>query len=429
MRGSSRIILIACVLASADVTSAQSNDSILSRHVREADGTSGQDTNSGAGIKTGHIQNAAVTAPKLAAGAVGAAAIVDGAVTDAKITGPISASKISTTGLNADTVDGVHAAFFAPATHNHDSTYARRYARVLVVSGDGRGDFLDPSAAMASIVDASEANPYLIKVLPGVFGIGSSPIEMKAYVDLEGSGRDVTRIVLTSNGTASGGVLRFRSSIPSQVRHVSLENRASGTYSQTYSVDGPAVTIQDGGAAHLADVRLVSIDAVNGVGLHSNAGGECILRNVEILVQETHDLSAVVGTPTSKFGVWAWGGAVMLDGVSVEVTGGDTSAGLFLEGYHAVVVRNSVIRADQYGAQVGPLAEGTTTPFEPVRSHHSSFKGSACGVRANSPYAASAVFLGHGLEIDGAICRVTTTPVRIVNSVDGLFAPLQDIVN
>ncbi|MEN8135887.1 MAG: hypothetical protein ABFS18_10195 [Thermodesulfobacteriota bacterium] len=44
---------------------AASPDSIESGHITEADGTSGQDTNSGSGIKTGHIQNGAVTDAKI----------------------------------------------------------------------------------------------------------------------------------------------------------------------------------------------------------------------------------------------------------------------------------------------------------------------------------------------------------------------------
>jgi len=53
-----------------DAVAAVANDSILSQHFKEADGTSGQNTNSGSGVKTGHIQDGAVTTGKIAAGAV-----------------------------------------------------------------------------------------------------------------------------------------------------------------------------------------------------------------------------------------------------------------------------------------------------------------------------------------------------------------------
>lgn len=86
------IILISMICLTGNIF-ATPDDSILSQHIKEADGTSGQDTNTGSGIKTGHIQDGAVTTSKIA----------DGAVTDAKITGPISGSKISSAGLNADT--------------------------------------------------------------------------------------------------------------------------------------------------------------------------------------------------------------------------------------------------------------------------------------------------------------------------------------
>lgn len=128
-------LAVAGMLLSPTQGLAASPDSIASGDIKEADGTTGQDTNSGSGIKTGHIQDGAVTAAKIANGAVTAAAIAsgavtntqlgtdvvlpinlidgavitskildsavtvgkiaDGAVTDVKISGPISASKIS----------------------------------------------------------------------------------------------------------------------------------------------------------------------------------------------------------------------------------------------------------------------------------------------------------------------------------------------
>ncbi|MBI5639933.1 MAG: hypothetical protein HZA17_05860 [Nitrospirae bacterium] len=117
-----------------------SNDQVQSQHIREADGTSGQNTNSGAGVKTGHIQDGAITTnkitdnavttqkvadgaittQKIVDGAIPTSKVADGAITDSKIAGPISGSKISSTGLNADTVDGMHASDLATAVHSHN---------------------------------------------------------------------------------------------------------------------------------------------------------------------------------------------------------------------------------------------------------------------------------------------------------------------
>jgi hypothetical protein len=121
------------------------NDAILSQYIKEADGSSGQNANAGSGIKTGHIQ--------------------DGAVIDAKITGPISSAKI------------------------------QRPANLIVVAKSG-GDFSDPAAAVNSIIGASATTPYLVKIMPGVYTV-TSPIQMKSFVDIEGSGQENTIITST----------------------------------------------------------------------------------------------------------------------------------------------------------------------------------------------------------------------------------------
>jgi hypothetical protein len=80
-----KAFVAACALAVATAASAEQDDSILSRHVREADGTTGQDTANGSGIKTGHLQDGAVTAAKLAPGAVTEEQLASGAVTAEKL--------------------------------------------------------------------------------------------------------------------------------------------------------------------------------------------------------------------------------------------------------------------------------------------------------------------------------------------------------
>lgn len=294
-------IIFSMVLGSTPAFASVNDDQVTSQKIKEADGTSGQNTNSGSGVKTGHIQDGAVTTSKIADesvstikildsavsstkiangavtdakisgvisgsklgvhthsggditdGTVTTSKIQDGAVTDAKITGPISGSKISSTGLNADTVDGQHASAFAPAshvqsmatvsgleaalagksdvTHSHDTLYQQKYGKVAVVAQTG-GDYTDPLTAMNDLATwcgtPSATNPCLLKVMPGIYNVGNSSLQMQTYVDLEGAGEYVTKI--TGNiATGVRGVVQSASN--SEIRFLSVENTGGGSF-------------------------------------------------------------------------------------------------------------------------------------------------------------------------------------------------------
>jgi len=120
-------------------------------------------------VNTSGIANLAVTTPKIRNLAVTADKLGTAAVINAKIASrAVTANKI---------------AF---------------YSRVIVVAPSG-GDFTSPVAAMNAITDASETNPYLVKIMPGVYDIGGGTVQMKPYVSIEGSGPVTTQIVGTQN--------------------------------------------------------------------------------------------------------------------------------------------------------------------------------------------------------------------------------------
>jgi hypothetical protein len=241
---SSLIIVTVIAFFNTMALATVNDDQVTSQKLKEADGTSGQNTNSGSGVKTNHIQNDAVTSTKIA----------NGAVTDAKISGQISASKINSTGLNADTVDGKHASDLAAAvhthsqsqvtgleaaiagksdvTHNHDSIYQQKYGKVAVVAQTG-GDYTNPVAAINDIAawcgEPSSTNPCLVKIMPGIYDLGAGSVGLAPFVNLEGSGENITRLIY--NGS-NGGVF-IGASTDSEIRMLTLDVYAGSGYSPT----------------------------------------------------------------------------------------------------------------------------------------------------------------------------------------------------
>ncbi len=364
---------------------AVTDDSITSQHIKEADGTSGQDTNSGSGIKTGHIQdeavttnkvvNGAVTTNKIADGAVTTTKITDGtvttqkisdgAVTDAKITGPISASKISSTGLNADAVDGLHATDLAPAvhshpqsqvtgleaalagkadvTHNHDSLYQQKYGKVAVVAQTG-GDYTDPVAAMNDSSTwcgtPSATNPCLLKIMPGVYDIGSNPVNLHQNIDIEGSGEYVTKIIATISASETGvlnydtwGEINDRTF---EIRLLTLEN--SGT---NWSC---GITMMNSYPHPSSRLKLSNVT----INVHSGAYYIAGIRsyNIPVTLKNVTINSTATGIAEGRGVVIAWNGgsSSVIDGSNINVSGGNIGAALEVVG-DPLTVTNSTIQA------------------------------------------------------------------------------------
>ena len=63
----------------------------------------------------------------------------------------------------------------------------------IVTVAKSNGMFTDPVAAVNSITDATETNPYLVVIGPGEYTV-TAPVVMKEWVDITGSGANITRI-------------------------------------------------------------------------------------------------------------------------------------------------------------------------------------------------------------------------------------------
>jgi hypothetical protein len=316
---------------------------VTSRYVAEADGTSGQDANSGAGIKTPHIQN--------------------GAVTDAKIGGTISASKLPV-GTAAGTV--------AAGDHAHGAQYQRRYAKVAVVSPqyteNTAGYYSQPAAAVRDLPtwcrpvnDAT--TPCLVKVLPGTYDIGDDFVLMQSNIDVEGSGANTTTVV---GHNPAYGVVRFYT-VPSELRSIAVVHPGAVAYAQG---------ILSGGGAKITDVTV-----------------------------------RVTGGTIANYGV-AGGG--LLDRVTVEVTGttpaagpGIDSAALTVPGAQTAVVTRSAftVRGAASSRAFGVIATNGTVKMRDstISATNPAAGGDAFGVWLNTSngYGSSGYLTNVEIAVDG----------------------------
>jgi hypothetical protein len=100
-----------------------------------------------------------------------------------------------------------------------------KYANVVVVAKSG-GDFTDPIAAVNSITDASVDKPYLVKIMPGIYSLGTSSLQMKEYVDAEGSGPGNTVIISSNNGTDMCTIGTVVMANHTSIRNIKIVNSA-----------------------------------------------------------------------------------------------------------------------------------------------------------------------------------------------------------
>lgn len=82
--------------------------------------------------------------------------------------------------------------------------------------------------AMASINGASESNPYLIIIEPGVFDFGSQFLNVKSGVHVQGSGEHATVVKAQGRSFVNGGAINLNAG-SGVVRYLTVESYESGT--------------------------------------------------------------------------------------------------------------------------------------------------------------------------------------------------------
>jgi hypothetical protein len=317
-------------------------------------------------VTTNKIADGAVTTSKVTDGSVTTNKIADGAVTDAKITGPISSSKISSTGLDADSVDGKHASDFATVihthnqsdidglidalsgksdvNHNHDGVYQRKYSNIAIVAKSG-GDYTDPVSAMNDYTAwcgiPSSSNPCLLKIMPGVYDIGTNNLAMQSYIAIEGSGEGVTKI--TGNNGTLFGVINAASN--SEIRFLTIENTNIGGGSG-FHVVGINVSYASPEISHVTITSSSGMNPSVTYGIRTESGSPT-LNDVNIIV-----------TGFTDYGIYDTGNSsdIVLNNVTISAVG--QGFGIRVNETSSLTVASSDIYGNQAGILIGGFGTG-----------------------------------------------------------------------
>jgi hypothetical protein len=119
--------------------------------------------------------------------------------------------------LNADKLDGMSSSAFAS------------YERVVIVSPVGTNAqngqaLLD---ALASINDASASKPYLLYLEPDTYDLGNRSLQMKQWVDIQGSG-ELNTTITSGISSEDGSAATVEGADNTEMRFLTAQNTSTG---------------------------------------------------------------------------------------------------------------------------------------------------------------------------------------------------------
>jgi hypothetical protein len=124
-----------------------------------------------------------------------------------------------------------------------------------------------------AITDASWDNPYLVIIEPGRYDVGTNSLQMKPYVDIQGSGTNTTVILGAVDGIPTGLVIGASGA---ELRWLTVENSHTGN---------SAVAIYSEGASpRITHVRARAKGATYNYGIRNFDSG-AVLTHVEVIVR------------------------------------------------------------------------------------------------------------------------------------------------
>lgn len=274
---------------------------------------------------------------------------------------------------------------------------------------------------LSRITDNSATNPYLVKVEPGIYNLGSGSVVMKPYVDLEGSGELVTTLT-SANSSGAGTVVGADNS---ELRFVTVKNTGGGQqsvalYAESTSPRFTHVTAVASGGSENYGVHLSNgTPALTSVTASASGGGQSFgLANFNgVLSVANSSFSASDAAGINVGLLTTFGGTTRIVSSTLTGSGGAVAIGMrSYNGSHSL--QNVTITASGSGESYG-IRNGQKASAPSVGVHQSRISGGT-----NSVFAlGGSVKLGAS-QLTGPAAVSDLGTVVCAASYNGSFAPL-----
>jgi hypothetical protein len=332
--------------------------------------------------------------------------------------------------------------------------------------------------AVAAITTASSTNPWLIKVEPGIYDLGTSELQMKTFVDIEGSGRNATFIQKTASLTVNSTVVRVPAGVDAELRNLTVVSQVSGVGTgilnastefkltrvniEVDSFSDATGFLSTAGNPRLSQVfPRVNSTSGEAVGVDIQAGGPVINEMFIFILDSSttanvgmrlsggaspivEGVSAVITGGPRNIGIEVLDSSTpRITNVRITVSGGNTAYGIAVDGAEAdiqevtlsaendeeaiglynnvssVFVGNSVLRAAGPGKSYALLARGGFSSS--TRVNQSTLEGEIAALRVQTP--ATAVAIG-ATQLSGPVINPASAIPVCVYAYNASYAPL-----
>jgi hypothetical protein len=255
----------------------------------------------------------------------------------------------------------------------------------------------------------SATNPWLIRVGPGIFDLGSGSLTLPVYTAIEGAGEDVTTIVASGYASQTAGTIIC--SAHSQARLLTVINRGGGAYANGISVANSATNVRL--YRLTVDVSQPSNATTNQTyGIWAGTNTQMLLTDVTISAHGGYNNFGLYASATSQTNA--------LDHVTITATNSNSSGvaqGVVCAGAPVLITDSSINASSGTYAQGIEVDSGVEWTMQSSRvSATSTTYPIGIWDMANITHLQDVFVTSEGTGIALTACGVATCSAEILNS-------------